>query len=246
MRKKVCRMIALTMAVLMILNGQHSVVFATATDRDNSIRSVHVSNSEISNATLVIGSYLIDLNGLSDDIYSQAQESASEFGQNEMYYKSELAEGQWFEITDATSIADITDSGTPVNASVIEALEFTHKVAADGTVTDLRTNASVSAYDIPDPYDLANMVELDPIKLRYQYLQAKETKTDSDEKYLQILDIFYDLSIQDATTADCDNSLRTLSTYQSGLSGRGKPASWNKAVDTVMSQVDAQRRVARF
>lgn len=218
-------------------------VLAVESDRDNSIRSVRVSDSQIAVSTLVIGSYLIDLAGLSDHIYEIAKDSAGAFSQSGMYYKSELAGGQWFEITDATSIRDITNAGMPVSAAVIEALEFTHQVAANGTVTDLRVQAAVNEFDIPDPYDLMEMEELMPIKMHYQYLQSKETRTQSDEKYLEIMEIFYGLSIEDDTTRDCDVSLDALNPYKLDVAARDKPASWTEAVNTVMEGEDARRRV---
>lgn len=218
-------------------------LLAVESDRDNSIRSVRVENAGIKESTLVIGSYLIDLQGLSDHIYEIAMDSAGEFSQSRMYYKSELAGGQWFEISDATSIRDITNAGTPVSASVIEALAFTHQVAADGTVTDLRVQAAVNEFDIPDPYDLMEMEELRPIKMHYQYLQSKETKAKSDEKYLQIMEIFYGLSIEDDITRDCDASLDALNAYKLDVIARKKPDSQAGAVTTVMEGEDARRRV---
>lgn len=241
-RKKGRGRIALVLTAA-LLCAQKMPLMAVESDRDNSIRSVSVSDAQIPASTLVIGSYLIHLAGLSDHIYELAKDSAGEFSQNGMYYKSELAEGQWFEITDAASIRDITDAGTPVSASEIEALEFTHQVAANGTVTDLRVQAAVNEFDIPDPYDLTEMEELRPVKMHYQYLQSKETRTESDENYLEIMEIFYGLSIEDDTTRDCDASLDALHPYKLDVAARKKPASWTAAVTTVMEGEDARRRV---
>lgn len=241
-RKKGADCVAVILTTALLLAGK-TPILAVESDRDNSIRSVRVSDSEIAVSTLVIGSYLIDLNGLGDHIYEIAQESAGEFSQNRMYYKSELSGGQWFEITDAVSIRDITDAGTPVSAGVIEALAFTHRVAANGTVTDLRVQAAVNEFDIPDPYDLMNLEELLPVKTHYQFLQSKETRTESDEKYLEIMEIFYGLSIEDDTTRDCDASLDALNPYKLDVIAREKPSSWAEAVTTVMEGEDARRRV---
>lgn len=226
-----------------LLSAHGMPLLAVESDRDNSIRSVRVSDGQIAESTLIIGSFMIELAGLSDHIYEIAQDSVSEFSQNKRYYKSELAGGQWFEITDAVSIRDITNAGTPVSTDVIEALEFTHRVAADGTVTDLRVQAAVNEFDIPDPYDLMNMEELRPIRMRYEFLQSKETRTESDEKYLEIMEIFYGLSIEDDITRDCDTSLDALHPYKTDVAGRGQPGSWTEAVTTVMEGEDARRRV---
>ncbi len=242
MKKKVWGTVTAVMLCAAII-VQALRVQAVTTDRDNGVQSVHVSDSDIENSTLVIGSYLIHINGLTDEIYSLAQESANEFSQNNMYYKSELADGKWYEITDATSIADITSAGTPVDASVIEALEFTHSVDASGNITDLRTGETVGTYDINDPYDLEGMEELEPIRLRYQFLTAKESKSDSDDKNIEIIGIFYGLSIKNSVTDTCDTELSALESYKNGLPDRNKPATWTSAVETVASAVDAERRV---
>ena len=242
MKKRVwCTALAILVGAVTIF--QAIKVQAITSERDNGVQSVHLTDSEIENSTLIIGSYLIHINGLTDEIYELAQESANEFNQNNMYYKSELASGTWFEITDASSIADITSGGTPVETSVIEALEFTHKVDSSGNITDLRTGESVGAYDINDPYDLEGMEELEPIKLRYQFLTAKESKSESDDKNIEIIALFYKIDISSAETDVCDAKIDALEAYKNGLSDRGKPASWVTEVETVTGAVDAQRRV---
>lgn len=242
MKKKLWAM-ALTVIIGASLVFQQMHVQAVTSTSDTSVRSVHVLNSEIEESTLVIGSYLIHINGLSDEIYSLAQDSASEFAQNKMYYKSELASGKWYEITDATSIADITTGGNPVDASVIEALEFTHKVDADGTITDLRTGQTVASYDVSDPYNLEDLDELEQVKLNYDSLREKETKTDSDNKNIEIIKKLFELDIKDSVTEDYDAKLSALETYRNGLKERGKPDTWVTEVDKVIASVDAQRRV---
>lgn len=209
----------------------------------NEEEGVSVSDATIENSTLVVGSYLIHINGMSDEVYDLAQESANTFNQHKMYYKSELANGQWFEISTATSIADITSEGTPVDKSVIEAIKFTHKTDSNGVTTDLRTGTSVCIYDTPDPYDLESMEELEPLKNQYQMLQEKVKKTDSDEIYITIISRFYAKSIRDSETNEWDRAISGLNVYRQGLTERGKPATWTQAVDKVMEGVDANRRV---
>lgn len=234
----------LTAACLLILVfGARAAMAALENSNSTGVRSVHVSDSEIPVSTMVVGSYLIHINGISDEIYQKAQESANEFNQSQIYYKSELAGGQWFSITDASSIADITSSGTSVSKSEIESLEFTHRTDANGITTDLRTGRTVSSFDIPDPYDLESMQELEPLKIQYQLIQEKEKKSDSDEKYISMLSGFFGTSIRDSETDDCDASITALEQYKSGLSGRQKPASWTEAVESVQTHVDARRRV---
>ncbi|MBO5093719.1 MAG: hypothetical protein J6C33_05100, partial [Lachnospiraceae bacterium] len=234
----------LTAAVLALLVSGGMARAALENEKDASVRSVHMRDGDIEESTLAIGSHLIHINALTGELYQIALESANEFNQNQIYYKSELAGGAWFEISDATSIADITSSGTPVGSSVIEALEFTHQTKSDGITIDLRTGGQVSVYDINDPYDLRVMAELEPLKLQYQILQEKTDKNDSDEIYLEMIGELFDQDIQDDTTRDCDASLSALESYKNGLSPREKPALWTEKTEEIMTAVDAERRVA--
>lgn len=242
-KKVVIALLAMTLGGTIVFQNMDLIAEAVISNRDNGVKSVHVSDSEIENSTLVIGSYLIHIDGLTDEIYELAQASANEFDQNVMYYKSELADGQWYEITDATSIADITSGGTPVDASEIETLNFTHKVDSSGTITDLRTGKTVGAYDINDPYDLENLEELEPLKLRYQAMGAKDDKSDEDDTNISTIANFFGINVKNSTTNDSDSKLSALETYKNGLITRDKPSSWTTEVDTVAASVDATRRL---
>jgi hypothetical protein len=74
--------------------------------------AVHIKAKDIENSTLAIGTHLIHLSALTDQLYDIAQKSADESGQNLIYYKSELADGTWFDITAASSLKDITKEGS--------------------------------------------------------------------------------------------------------------------------------------
>lgn len=220
-----------------------AAVRAVESEKSTAVRSVHVTDSQIEEATLAIGSHLIHISALTDELYQIALESANEFNQSGMYYKSELAGGTWYEISEATSIGDISTGGTPVTADVIEALEFTHQTKSDGITIDLRTGAAVSVFDINNPYDLRAMEELEPLLLQYQILCEKTNKNESDEIYLEMLETFFAEDIQSDVTRDCDASLQALEAYKEGLTSREKAAQWTEEVEKTMSSVDADRRV---
>ncbi|MDO4292928.1 MAG: hypothetical protein Q4C65_06815 [Eubacteriales bacterium] len=234
--------------VLLCAGVGGSVLMANAAlenERSDEVRSVHVSDGEIEEATLVIGSHLIYLGAMTDELYEIAADSEAEFNQYDMYYKSELAGGSWYEISSATSIEEITSAGTPVNKSVIEELEFTHHTKSDGVTYDLRTGSAVSAFDINPPYDLEAMEELEPLRLQYQMLQEKDedSKTDSDLVYIDMIGEFFQSSIRDETTDDCDRALRGLHGYKLELTVNDAESAMTDTVDSVMGQVDARRRV---
>ena len=244
-RKKAAKVIAALVCVAMIggiAANRTDVIAALESSKDSGTRSVHVSDSSIENSTLVIGSHLIHINGMTDKLYELAQGSANEFNQSKIYYKSELADGKWFEITSASSIADITSSGTPVSKSVIEALDFTHLTNSQGVTTDLRTGNTVSAYNIEDPYDLRVMEELEPIKVQYQILQGIKDPSDSDKEYMTMITDFFATNISSSGNMQ-DVAINGLETYKGSVIARKMPATWVSAVDTVIEQTDAQRRV---
>ena len=165
LNKKASLLLFAVLVCVSILGG-FAVRAALESDKSTGVRSVHVKDSEIENSTLVIGSHLIHISALTDQLYKIAQESANEFNQSQVYYKSELADGTWFEISEASSIGDITQSGSPVSRSVIEGLEFTHQTKSDGITIDLRTGQAVSVFNINNPYDLRTMEELEPLRGR--------------------------------------------------------------------------------
>lgn len=241
--RRLCLALAACLLVLSAFGLGTAAARALENEKSTAVRSVHMQDSQIEEATLVIGSHLIHISALTDELYQIALDSASEFSQSGMYYKSELADGTWYEISEASSIGDITTAGTPVSKTVIEALEFTHQTKADGVTIDLRTGAAVSVFDIQNPYDLRTMEELEPLRIQYQILQEKTDKNESDKIYLDMLDTFFATDIQSDVTRECDASLRALESYQSGLSAREKAAQWTEQVEKTMSAVDADRRV---
>lgn len=242
--KNSIRLFCLIAAVLLSAVGGTAVVRAALeSDKSTAIRSVHMQDDQIENSTIIIGSHLIHISALTDELYQTALDSANDFNQPQMYYKSELADGTWFEISEATSIADITTSGSPVSKSVIENLEFTHQTKSDGITIDLRTGSAVSVFDINNPYDLRTMEELEPLRIQYEILQEKTDKNESDQIYLSMVGALFDKDIQNDTTRDCDASLQALENYKNGLSSRSKPSQWTQKTEEIMTSVDAERRV---
>ncbi|MBP3198320.1 MAG: hypothetical protein J6N21_15125, partial [Butyrivibrio sp.] len=58
------------------------------------------ASTNVDNSVLFIGTYIIHKDALNDQIYDKAKNSASESGQSDIYYKSEISDGQWFNIGD--------------------------------------------------------------------------------------------------------------------------------------------------
>ncbi|OUP12790.1 hypothetical protein [Anaeromassilibacillus sp. An200] len=212
----------------------------------NEEEAVHVTPSEIEDSTLVIGTHLIHLSALTDELYEIASDSAEESGQGEIYYKSELSGGTWFNITTASSLEDITTGGTPVQDSVIAELFFTHHTKSDGVTYDLRTGQPVNPYDIVDPYDIESLEELMPLKNQYEIIKELQGESQAGKDKVARVEEILSTEVKNDTTNECDTNLAALQRYCDVLSQNNAPAEQISEVQSVMSAVDATRRAEVF
>jgi len=224
-------------------------------------QAVHVNGNEIENSTLIIGTHLIHLSALTEELYSIAQKSAEDSMQNQMYYKSELAGGTWFDITSASGLEDISTSGTPVTVEEINGLYLEYHTKSDGVTYDLRTKEPVNIFNIRDPYDLEAMEELQPAKLQYDMLEEKDELEEDEEWCRDKLTDFFktDTSKESVTVTDeetgnsdvysgedteeLDQALEKLQNYLNVLNQYQAGGSEKEEVSAVMASVDASRRL---
>lgn len=234
--KKIKLLTIMLVVVLIAAIGSASLITgAIWSDED----AVHIRSDEIESSTLIIGSHLIHLSALTQPLYDIASESAGASGQDSMYYKSELADGTWFDINSASSLADITSEGTPVSDSIVEALFMTHHTKSDGVTYDLRTNTPVNIFDLNDPYDIMSMDELLPLKNQWKIITDSEGDTDISDRMKEILTD----DCSDSETAQRDSELSSLQDYLDALSENEGGSAEISVVQSVMESVDAQRRV---
>ncbi|MBP1577691.1 MAG: hypothetical protein J6C75_04330, partial [Oscillospiraceae bacterium] len=219
-------------------------------------KAVHVSPPVIEDSTLAVGTHLIHLSALTDAIYDIAIDSASESGQTQVYYKSEMADGTWFDITSATSLSEITVDGEPVTNNVAQALYFTHYTKSDGITYDLRTGQPVNIYDIRDPYDVENMEELAPLKNQFDLMdemlgnleemedeeegESTNTAPNEDELILNIerCAVVFAKEVKSGDTDNCDRRLTALQRYSENKDGEILAEA-----QKIMDSIDAERRV---
>lgn len=205
----------------------------------DSDRAVHIRPSEIENSTLIIGTHLIYLYGLNEELYSLAMDSASASGQSRIYYKSELSDGAWFDITEANSLGEITDRGKKVEEGEIEVLFFTHHTKSDGITYDLLTNQPVCVFDIREHYELENMEELQTVKLQYDMMAKQEGQTDTLKRNLNLVEYFFSTETHTEDTDLYDMQMKALQTYYNRLSGQ--EAQTGEVVMHVMKKLDYAR-----
>lgn len=185
-------------------------------------KAVHIKPSEIENGTLIIGTHLIYLHSLNGEIYEIAVQSASDSAQDKRYYKSELAGGIWMDITYAESISDIAGGGTVADESEIERLYLTHHTKSDGITYNLQTNQPVCIYDIHNVYDLNNLPELDPLKLRYDQMREYNINSTNINFVRGFLTLRFDVeaSLDNAQNDEDEKykqQLEALKSYYEGL-----------------------------
>jgi hypothetical protein len=232
-----------SLAVIALLVWQFGFGSSAVYDSDS---AVHINPDDIENSTLIIGTHLIYIHSLSDELYEIAQDSASASGQESIYYKSELAGGLWFDITDATSISDISSQGTIVSNDEIAALDVTHHTKSDGITYDLRTNQAVCIFDIYNVYDLENMEELEPLKLQYDTMKESGSGEKTTKRNIEYTQWFFSTSVTNNTTSTCDDQLAALQKYYEELVANGAASSDTEMVLKVMSKVDNERKAAVF
>lgn len=206
--------------------------------------AAHIDPNTIENATLVIGTHLIYLHSLNEEIYAIALESASNSGQDKWYYKSELAGGMWLDISDAGSIKDITAAGKIVEDSEIKALYFTHHTKSDGITYDLRNNAQVCIFDIRNVYELELMPELEALKLQYDAILESKSSTKTAKRNQKLVENFWEMQVQSDMTDQCDKQIQALQGYYNELVANGADSRETQTVLNVMEKIDSARRAA--
>lgn len=210
--------------------------------------AVHIQPAEIESATMIVGTHLIHLSALNDQLYEIATASAEESGQQQVYYKSELGGDQWFDITTASTLEDITTGGTPVDDAVIQALFFTHHTKSDGVTYDLRTGQPVNLFDIRNPYELESLDELSPLKMQYDMIRQMQGENDVTKRIDRIWQTPVSNPPADSevegllTSTEYDAMLAQLNTYLTVLRDNNAEQAAIEKVNEVMAAVDACRR----
>lgn len=199
---------------------------------------VHIKDGQVENSTLIIGTHLIHISAMTDEIYEIAQKSQSESNQTEIYYKSELSDGSWYAITNASGVKDITQEGTPVKTSQIEQLGVRYYTKSDKLTYDLKTGEAVCIFNIDDPYNLSDNADLEAIATQKEQLEEKTNKNKSDKYYLEILNDFSNQQID--RLDNYDSIINNLWNYYVDNVGSGSDTA--QAVTAIMKKADASRR----
>lgn len=247
-KKKGLRIFAGLLAVLLGITGglEYSRIDAYAVlNESEAVRyGVFSQSNTVENGTLFIGTYLIHMSAMTDELYEKAQKSAEDSGQYNIYYKSELAGGEWFDISSAEGLADITDAAEPVETAELAELWVTFFAGADGIVRSATNSAAVCIFDQPSPYDLYQLSELEA--LRNQYDNTYNSGTEGVNRYFyDQLRNFFGLNLRNAVTDECDRQINLLQGVYNRLQQQ-KESEQAEIVYALMGKLDAKRRAEVF
>lgn len=209
-------------------------------------QAVRLDLSTIENSTLLIGTHLIYLHSLNDQIYEIAMQSASDSGQDRMYYKSELAGGMWMDITDAGSISDISAGGIVADMNEINRLYLTHHTKSDGITYDLRMQLPVCIFDITSVYELESLPELEALKLQYDMMRESGSKTRADRRNISLIRDFFATNSHTDETWQYDLQLAVLQRYYNELAANDADSKYLETVLDVMEKVSNARKTRVF
>lgn len=215
------------------------------------------ASHNIENSVLFIGTYIIHKDAMTEELYEKAYDSAAASGQDTPYYKSEIGNGEWYDLSQAENVSDITAEGTAlVDESEIDPLLVQFYVGADGVVKNYKDEV-INPFDIPSPYDLSNLPEFE--QLWFQYAQSTSHEPVSREKFLEnrfsedknvedsdnylydAISTFFKLDLTDDDTKALDEKLANMYAWKQELmnAGRNEDA---ETVYSICSMIDAQRR----
>ena len=247
-KKKRLRIFAGVLAALLGIVGglEYSRINAYAVlDESTAVKySTFSLTNTVENGTLFIGTYLIHMSAMTDELYEKAQESAQDSGQYNIYYKSELANGEWFDISSAEGLADITDAAEPVETAELADLWVTFYVGADGIARSAKNSEAVCIFDQPSPYDLYRLSELEALRNQYDNTYTSETEGADRYFYDQLRD-FFGLNLRNAVTDECDRQINLLQAVYNGLQQQ-KKSEQAEILYTLMGKIDAKRRAEVF
>lgn len=117
--------------------------------------------------------------GISNVIYQKALQSQQTYNQKTRFYRSELADGEWRDISAAGKLQDILKTARTVPKSELDPLLITCVVGADGIPRD-PDGQEMNIFDYPDPYEMEEITELRPIQEYYDSGRISENSTGSD------------------------------------------------------------------
>lgn len=199
-----------------------------------------LNKNTVEESVLYIGTHLLHVQSMTDQLYELALQSASDSNQNQVYYKSELAAGAWFDITDATGLADISEEGVLVSTEDLKDLKIEYYTYRDGITRSALTGNAVNIFNIKEPYNLYELEELEPLRQQFDQ-QFSPEDTGVKKYYYDQLREFFLTDVRNNKTAEFDRQINGLQSTYVNLQSQGEQE-LAEIVMKLMEKIDAARR----
>ena len=219
---------------------------------------------DVNKTTYFIGTWLIELDGMNETYYRDANLSKTQRKQDIAYYKSEIhengkvgdGEDVWSELAGA-SLSTLS-KGEVLKEEAMDPYWISHVVNADG-VHDPKTGDKIDP-SLDSLYDLLNLPELLPLKKKYYEIEDKGIKTEEEKRhnyYTRNMLVSTDEDLKEADkisfapyekhgrndiTNRCDIEIKALMTYHDKL----KDSSQQSRADVILdlyARDDVKRHV---
>ncbi len=222
---------------------------------------------DVRKTTLFVGTYLIEFSALNETYYRLANLSKTQHTQNIEFYKSELqmvengsnVNDVWAELMDA-NLSSLT-TGAKTEEENLDEYWISCVITDDG-VFDPKTG-EIKDLMGENLYDLINLPELAPLKVKYDEIEEKAGRTEDETLHnyytrntiISIddnadpvdLEIFkrYENNGRNDITNRCDIEINALKAYQGKFSGEEDDLTAAKAaaILDLYAREDAKRRV---
>ncbi|MBR5970811.1 MAG: hypothetical protein IK016_10780, partial [Lachnospiraceae bacterium] len=218
---------------------------------------IYNRRNPVPDGTLFIGTWLISLEGLTDEYYEMADASASDSEQTDMYYKSELAPGSWFNYEDVQGLTDLTPKGPAIPVTDLDKLYVQYYVGPDGRTIDVVNNKEINPFNRTDPYKLWKLPELEGLWIQYtnditakgisqaDFLENRNAESKDEIRsgvyYHQLLSTFFSLDLRDEETKKLDEQVDRLYACYKTLKDTGEEAEADLVFE-LAAAADATRR----
>ncbi len=168
--------------------------------------------------------------GISNVIYQKALQSQLTYDQKVRYYRSELADSQWRDISQANDIKDIMKEARIVPKSELDPLIITCVVGADGIPRDPDGNP-MNIFDVPNPYEMEEITELKKLQEYFNSGRVSEKSSGSDNyRYWRLYYFFnHDNMFFDRYATTQMMIDRGYSKLEEDASGRKLEDAWDEA-----------------
>lgn len=205
--------------------------------------------------TIIIGTHAIVLDALTEELLQASQESAKKSGQDKIYFKSDINQGTWYDISDSDKISEIstTRDNIVTNTTINEvSLEYYTKIT--GETIALSTGKVVDTSDFFDASDPTQMPEMEEVVKQKDVQNSLKENVSGDDKEKKEKKKVYESKlksiervlekIEDTTVEAYNQKLANMETMVKSLQSSGQASSDQIALAVEQKMQLEQKRKA--